>query len=875
MRVPSQFLHFALIGALGFLVDATSLQAFLNIAGLDPYAGRAGSFLVAVTFTWWMNRKFTFHSSDSRLVHEWGRFLAANSLGGAVNLGVYAALVASVDLVASHPVLGVAAGSIAGLAVNFLGSRFFVFRGPEKDVAGGGLIECWRATGWSPRGSEAFGFWVLVAGVLYTVLCLSPSSYGLAFDEMLGRMPGLLLGSPKGLRSDEWAVWTPFIQIAVNNDFARINATSPYLEDLRNFNALPLLDWGLVFKPQFWGFFVLDPAWAYSLYHASIMAAFLIGWERLFRRLGFQRSTAIMATLIAFFFPYTQLWWTTTGSLLAGFPWLLLCFLWETATWKRAAMMAWLGATWMISHLYPPIIISLAFAGMVCLIAFEPRRLVRPKFLGAGLIGSGVGVLLVYLYLAEPISIMARTVYPGERSFDGGGMPILLWLATIFPGLMSFGRETLLEKKNYLEGVSAGCYLTVLCLFFVDWRETWRARRSEHISGDETWWKLAVLGAGLSLLSLWLLLPIPAAVGSVLLWDKVLAARFVFALGVIVLLVNLIWLDRFKLKISPLRFVAATLLIVGMWVTVKIFHDVEVKFRYPEIWAILAMLLFVLVGSRVRVAREHLKILLLTGALAAGVTGYGTYNPLQSSYPMFHRPEARLQSAYEKLERAHPKNYLVTVGGGGNGATLNAWGFRSIKHVLIAPRTLFFRSYFESLNNTEFEFIFNRYAHILLVFLGEFPYMDSRDSIHLPASRFVGGEENSEWVALSNTSAFGEASPLGGNVDSMQLTPDESALVISGWAHMNGWSPDRNLKIYVPGGSEILKAIAVARYDVARAHGFDDRLLKTGFIVKVSLAKGQAMPKFVCVWSRDEDFGPRNLTVKGAPPDRACMAPGR
>ncbi|MDG2286825.1 MAG: GtrA family protein [Alphaproteobacteria bacterium] len=94
---------------------------FLNIAGLDLYWARAGSFLIAVTFTWWMNRKFTFQSTDHRLIYEWGRFLTANSLGGAVNLGVYAALVGTIDLVSTFPVLGVAVGSIAGLAVNFLG----------------------------------------------------------------------------------------------------------------------------------------------------------------------------------------------------------------------------------------------------------------------------------------------------------------------------------------------------------------------------------------------------------------------------------------------------------------------------------------------------------------------------------------------------------------------------------------------------------------------------------------------------------------------------------------------------------------------------------------------------------------------------------
>ena len=56
---------------------------------------------------------------------------------------------------------------------------------------------------------------------------------------------GLLFGFAQPDRSDEWALWTPYVQIAVNNGFARIEHISPYEADLRNFNALPLWDWGL------------------------------------------------------------------------------------------------------------------------------------------------------------------------------------------------------------------------------------------------------------------------------------------------------------------------------------------------------------------------------------------------------------------------------------------------------------------------------------------------------------------------------------------------------------------------------------------------------------------------------------------------------
>ena len=124
-----RFFRFAAIGGLGFFVDVGVLYAVLAATGLGPYLGRAISFLAAVTFTWWCNRSFTFGAGRPKgLVSEWARFASVNLFGGLVNYGVYAALVASADEFARQPFLAVAAGSAAGLVLNFVGSNFLVFR---------------------------------------------------------------------------------------------------------------------------------------------------------------------------------------------------------------------------------------------------------------------------------------------------------------------------------------------------------------------------------------------------------------------------------------------------------------------------------------------------------------------------------------------------------------------------------------------------------------------------------------------------------------------------------------------------------------------------------------------------------------------------
>jgi len=122
-----QFLRFAAIGTCGVVVDAAALYVAMHGLGLDHYSGRVASWLVAATFTWAMNRRFTFQDNRPPLA-QWGKFLAANAFGGLVNYGVYALLVYASPIVAAYPVIGVGAGSLAGLVFNFSASKWMVFR---------------------------------------------------------------------------------------------------------------------------------------------------------------------------------------------------------------------------------------------------------------------------------------------------------------------------------------------------------------------------------------------------------------------------------------------------------------------------------------------------------------------------------------------------------------------------------------------------------------------------------------------------------------------------------------------------------------------------------------------------------------------------
>lgn len=142
LRPSARFGAFAVVGGIGFLVDAGVLTALVNGFGINPYAARAVSFAAAVTATWWLNRSWTFGNRNeacgdvpkatgvvSRIAAEYARYVGVQTTGALINLGVYALCVAADPALAAYPILPLAAGSAVALLYNYAASRRFVFTG--------------------------------------------------------------------------------------------------------------------------------------------------------------------------------------------------------------------------------------------------------------------------------------------------------------------------------------------------------------------------------------------------------------------------------------------------------------------------------------------------------------------------------------------------------------------------------------------------------------------------------------------------------------------------------------------------------------------------------------------------------------------------
>jgi putative flippase GtrA len=129
MKLAREFLSFAVVGVIGFVVDVVVLYLLAPLLGW--YVARVVSFLAAATTTWAFNRRYTFAarvSAQGSIWHEYFSYLATMAVGAVLNYGAY---VLTLHWVEGRwaAALGVAVGSIAGLGANYLSARFLVFRG--------------------------------------------------------------------------------------------------------------------------------------------------------------------------------------------------------------------------------------------------------------------------------------------------------------------------------------------------------------------------------------------------------------------------------------------------------------------------------------------------------------------------------------------------------------------------------------------------------------------------------------------------------------------------------------------------------------------------------------------------------------------------
>jgi hypothetical protein len=731
----------------------------------------------------------------------------------------------------------------------------------------------------SPKRPDLITRWYLAAvalcGLIYVSFAWTPSSYGFVLDMLEANGTGPAAGTSQFVRSDEWGIETPYFQAAVRNRFRRVNETSFYGEDLRNFYALPLADWSLVFKPQLWAFFVLPPAIAYSLYWALMMCGFLAGYQLLFRELGADSWLAATVAVMLFFSGFVQFWWTTYSPLLAGLPWILLVIPRPMPAWKKALWVAWACPALVLAHVYPTLLMTLAWGSLFLLAAFGGRDTVertadrlkpvtqerhRLKSVVRALAGFSAGgreqaktaaaqpgrpqktmgcptivqnqilpvaagvlaaAVVVYSYYAELIPIMRNTVYPGHRVSPAGETPALVALSQLFPFLtIRLHDYQNLTGMNICEIGAVGTFLPLLTLCVTRYRALRECAAAKRA--------LAILLSGFAAVTIYELAPLPAWVGRVLLWNTGITNRWLFTSGLMLLLASLvIWRHRL-ISPHPMRFTLFVL--IGPLASIML--KPEGLFEHPDEMVLYGLISVAGLAAWYLPTPARTPVVVIAMALT-NVYAFGRFNPLQSAKPIFGPPDSKVMRLLREEATATPGGILIEPRM--PYATANGLGFRSVSHTLMGPEMAVFRRYFPAMDERKFNFIFNRFATISLT-ARPMPAAAGDLVIEVPMEAFV-PVRNVRRVVLGAASKDC-SQPAAGGIDG--VSSDGNTLTIEGWAPWMAETDAQGIRVLSGHALGESSLTTVTRADIAEKLQ-DYRMSKSGFKLRISSADGKPL----------------------------------
>ncbi len=167
---------------------------------------------------------------------------------------------------------------------------------------------------------DRFALWYFPAAVLALVVLLGTlglqgSSLAIYSTE-LGAKPadaGVVAGTPRGIRSDEWYVRTPWVLRQAELGLPAKVAGGVGTHDMVVLGDLPTATWELVLRPHTAWYLVTDAERAFALEWWSYLAVQLLGVYALLAVLTKRARLSALGACLVTFSPATQ-WWSSPGT---------------------------------------------------------------------------------------------------------------------------------------------------------------------------------------------------------------------------------------------------------------------------------------------------------------------------------------------------------------------------------------------------------------------------------------------------------------------------------------------------------------------------------------------------------------------------------
>ena len=292
-------------------------------------------------------------------------------------------------------------------------------------------------------GSEKiFKYRYIIASALFVIgvaAGITGSSIGMVTQYLGGEDNDILFGISRGIRSDEWALFTPLSwsqyygaePFSYFSNIVRATQTDVFLE-----YGQPIYSILMIFRPFQIGYLFLPVANGMAFFWVGrIIALFMVSFE--FGRLITEdrRRVALIYAFAVTFAPAVQWWFAINGfiEMLIFMQLSIVMFdlyLKSTSIAKKSIYMLIIAvcAGGYVLAMYPAWMIPLAYILLVFIIWTFVKNKKEYKFNKLELIPMAVAAvvlaacaLIVFKNSSNTIELLSSTVFPGKRVSTGGG----------------------------------------------------------------------------------------------------------------------------------------------------------------------------------------------------------------------------------------------------------------------------------------------------------------------------------------------------------------------------------------------------------------------------------------------------------------------
>ncbi len=124
-----KFVKFGIVGGLGTITNLLIFFIFVDILNFIPEVISIIAFIIAATQNYFLNHLWTFKelTKDEKVSFiSWSKFILTSLIGLTINIIVLTLIIHFIN--PPYKVIGQFFGILSGMAFNFLGSKFFVFK---------------------------------------------------------------------------------------------------------------------------------------------------------------------------------------------------------------------------------------------------------------------------------------------------------------------------------------------------------------------------------------------------------------------------------------------------------------------------------------------------------------------------------------------------------------------------------------------------------------------------------------------------------------------------------------------------------------------------------------------------------------------------